>query len=168
MGTVDGCVSFPEKMRFCQIDRITLLEPGVRIEAVRKLRAGEDYLRDHFPRFEVMPGVLMLEALTQAAILLARATEGYKMGLVYLESAKNVKFADFVQPGQTLSISVEIIKRTDSTTLVKATGSKEDSVAVSGRLLLKHQMLSGTSEPSTTDAHANVFMKQLTDQLQKD
>ena len=107
-------------MRFCQIDRITTLEPGVRIEATRKLRADEDYLRDHFPRFEVMPGVLMLEALTQAAILLARATEGYKFGLVYLESAKNVKFADFVQPGQTLSISVEIIKRTECTTLVKA------------------------------------------------
>jgi 3-hydroxyacyl-[acyl-carrier-protein] dehydratase len=155
-------------MRFCQLDRITLLEPGVRIEAVRKLRPDEDYLRDHFPRFEVMPGVLMLEALTQAAVLLARATEGYRSGLVYLESAKSIKFADFVQPGQSLTISVEIIKRTENTTLVKATGSKEDSVAVSGRLLLKHQMLSGTTEPSTTDVHANVFMKQLTERLRKD
>ncbi len=154
-------------MRFCQLDQITLLEPGVQIKAVRRLRADEDYLRDHFPRFEVMPGVLMLEALTQAAIFLARATEGYKNGLVYLESAKNVKFADFVQPGETLSISVEIIKRTDNTTLVKDSGSKEDSVAVSGRLLLKHQMLSGTVEPSTTDVHANVFMKQVTDRLLK-
>ncbi len=154
-------------MRFCQLDQITLLEPGVRIQAVRKLRQDEDYLQDHFPRFEVMPGVLMLEALTQAAIFLARASEGYKTGLVYLESAKNVKFSDFVQPGQTLSISVEIIKRTENTTLVKATGSKEDSVAVSGRLLLKHQMLSGSTEPSTTDVHANVFMKQITDRLLK-
>ena len=162
-----GVNSIGVAMRFCQLDHITLLEPGVRIQAVRKLRPDEDYLRDHFPRFEVMPGVLMLEALTQAAIFLARATEGYKNGLVYLESAKNVKFADFVQPGQTLSISVEIIKRTENTTLVKASGSKEDSVAVSGRLLLKHQMLSGTTEPSTTDVHANVFMKQVTDRLLK-
>ena len=168
MNTVEICVSINEKMRFCQIDRITTLEPGVRIEATRRLRADEDYLRDHFPRFEVMPGVLMLEALTQAAIFLARATEGYKSGLVYLQSAKNVKFADFVQPGQTLLISVEIIKRTESTTLVKATGSKEDSVAVTGRLLLKHEMLSGTTEPSTTDVYANVFMKQLTDRLRED
>ena len=168
MNTVEICVSINEKMRFCQIDRITTLEPGVRIEATRKLRADEDYLRDHFPRFEVMPGVLMLEALTQAAIFLARATEGYKSGLVYLQSAKNVKFADFVQPGQTLLISVEIIKRTESTTLVKATGSKEDSVAVTGRLLLKHEMLSGTTKPSTTDVYANVFMKQLTDRLRED
>ncbi len=110
----------------------------------------------------------MLEALTQAAILLARASEGYSSGLVYLASAKSVKFADFVQPGQTLKISVEIIKRTENTTLVKASGSKEDSVAVSGRLLLKHEMLSGTTEPSVTDVHANVFMKQLSDRLKSE
>ena len=76
MSIVDGSVSFPEKMRFCQIDRVTLLEPGVKIEALRTLRVGEDYLRDHFPRFEVMPGVLMLEALAQAAALLAFETTG--------------------------------------------------------------------------------------------
>lgn len=155
-------------MRFCQLDKITRLEPGVCIEAERHLRGEEDYLRDHFPRFAVMPGVLMLEALTQAAILLARASEGYSSGLVYLASAKNIKFADFVQPGQTLKISVEIIKRTENTTLVKASGSKEDSVAVSGRLLLKHEMLSGTTEPSVTDVHANVFMKQLSDRLKSE
>ncbi len=152
-------------MRFCQIDQITHLEPGVRIEAVRKLRSEEDYLRDHFPRFAVMPGVLMLEALTQAAVLLGRATDNYHYGLVFLHSAKNVKFSDFVQPGQTLQISVEIIKRTDQTTLVKASGTKEDSVAVSGRLLLKHQMIDGGTEPTNADLHASAYMKRLTQQL---
>jgi 3-hydroxymyristoyl/3-hydroxydecanoyl-(acyl carrier protein) dehydratase len=92
--------NFMGSMRFCQLNRITLLEPGVRIEATRTLRASEDYLRDHFPRFAVMPGVLMLEALFQASALLVRATEGYKSGLVLLQEAKNVKFADFVQPGK--------------------------------------------------------------------
>jgi 3-hydroxyacyl-[acyl-carrier-protein] dehydratase len=152
-------------MRFCQIDQITHFEPGVRIEAIRTLREEEDYLRDHFPRFAVMPGVLMLEALTQAAVLIARASENYQHGLVFLHSAKNVKFSDFVQPGQTLRISAEIIKRTDQTTLVKATGTKEDSVAVSGRLLLKHEMLGGGNEPGPEDLHANAFMKQLTERL---
>lgn len=152
-------------MRFCQLDQITLFEPGVRIEASKRLRADEDYLRDHFPRFAVMPGVLMLEALTQAGMLLARATEGYRAGLVYLEAAKSVKFSDFVQPGQVLLISAEIIKRDGDTTLLKASGRKEESVAVNGRLLLKHKMLSGTSEPSPQDLHANIFMKQLTERL---
>jgi 3-hydroxyacyl-[acyl-carrier-protein] dehydratase len=154
-------------MRFCQLDQITLLEPGVRIHGLRKLRAEEDYLRDHFPRFAVMPGVLMLEALTQAAILLARVSDPRKAGLVYLEAAKGVKFADFVQPGETLSIAVEIIKRTEDTTLVKATGKKEDSVAVSGRLMLKHKLLSETGAPSTVDRHAEVFMEQLINRLMK-
>ena len=152
-------------MRFCQLDQITLFEPGVRIEARRRLRADEDYLRDHFPRFAVMPGVLMLEALTQAAVLLARATEGYQAGLVYLESAKSIKFADFVQPGQVLIISAEIIKRDGDRTLLKVSGRKDASVAVSGRLVLKHKMMSGTSEPSTVDRHANLFMKKLTEGL---
>ena len=152
-------------MRFCQLDEITLFEPGVRIEASRSLRADEDYLRDHFPRFAVMPGVLMLEALTQAAVLLARASDEYHYGLVYLEAAKSVKFADFVQPGQTLLISAEIVKRDGETTIVKATGRKENSVAVSGRLVLRHKMSDGTKEPNTVDRHANRYMKQLTDRL---
>ncbi len=152
-------------MRFCQLDQITVFEPGVRIEARRRLRADEDYLRDHFPRFKVMPGVLMLEALTQASMLLARASEGYQSGLVYLEVAKSIKFADFVQPGQVLLISAEIIKRDGDTTLVKATGRKEAAIAVTGRLVLRHKMMSDTREPSTVDRHANQFMKQLTERL---
>lgn len=47
----------------------------------------------------------MLEALFQAAAILVRATEEYRSGLVLLREAKNVKFADFLQPGQTLKIS---------------------------------------------------------------
>lgn len=152
-------------MRYCQLNQITRLEPGVILQATRTLRADEDYLKDHFPRFAVMPGVIMLEALTQASCLLARATEGYRSGLVYLQTAKNVKFADFLQPGQTLNITAEILKTDGQTTLVKAIGHKGDSVAVSGRLVLKHQMLSENGEPSTRDRHAGFFMKQLTDRL---
>ncbi len=48
-------------MRFRQLDKITLLVPGERIEAQLTLNGDQDYLRDHFPRFPVQPGVLMLE-----------------------------------------------------------------------------------------------------------
>jgi len=50
------------------IDRIIELEPCVRITAVKTLTMTEEYLADHFPHFPVMPGVLMLEALTQAGL----------------------------------------------------------------------------------------------------
>ena len=53
-------------MRFTLIDRIVELEQGARITAVKSVSLAEEYLRDHFPRFPVLPGVMMLEAMTQA------------------------------------------------------------------------------------------------------
>jgi 3-hydroxyacyl-[acyl-carrier-protein] dehydratase len=47
-------------MRFTLLDRILQLDPGSRIVAVKNLSLAEEYLADHFPRFPVMPGVLML------------------------------------------------------------------------------------------------------------
>lgn len=149
-------------MRFCQIDQITLLEPGKRIEAIKSVSGEEDYLRDHFPRFAVMPGVLMLEALYQASALLVRATENHEAGLVVLKASRNIKFADFVQPGQSLCISSEIIKQNDSTYTLKATGTKGDSTAVSGRLVVECQK---GDQPEIVAKHAALYMKQLTDQL---
>ena len=55
-------------MRFVLIDRITEINPGQSLTAVKNLSLAEEYLADHFPGFPVMPGVLMLEALTQAAL----------------------------------------------------------------------------------------------------
>lgn len=152
-------------MRFKQIDSITLLEPGKRLEALRTLRADEDYLRDHFPRFAVMPGVLMLEALYQAAMILVRASEDFQSGLVLLREAKNVKFADFVQPGQTLQIVVELVKQEGSRYVVKASGHKDESLAVSGRLVL--ECLTGAhGQPEVIDHLAAQYVKQLSEQLQ--
>ena len=53
-------------MRFTLLDRITDLRPGISITAVKTLLPDEEYLRDHFPRFPVMPGVLMLETMYEA------------------------------------------------------------------------------------------------------
>ena len=62
-------------MRFTLLDRITELEPGVKITAVKNLTMAEEYLADHFPQFPVMPGVLMLQAMTEAGAWLVRAYE---------------------------------------------------------------------------------------------
>ena len=76
-------------MRFCQIDRIRELVPGQRLVAVKGLTLAEDYLKDHFPRFPVMPGVLMLETMNQAAMWLIYASEGFENSIVRLQQAKN-------------------------------------------------------------------------------
>ena len=152
-------------MRFCQIDQIISLEPGKRIEALRSLVGSEDYLRDHFPRFAVMPGVMMLESLTQAATMLVRATDEFRTGLVLLRTAKNVKFADFVQPGQTLRIVVELIKQEGDLFTLKASGTKEDKTAVSGRLVLEVVRSAGGDD--VVDRHAAQYMRQKIAQLQE-
>jgi 3-hydroxyacyl-[acyl-carrier-protein] dehydratase len=94
-------------MKFLLIDRITELVPGERITAVKALSLAEEYLADHFPRFPVMPGVLMIEALIQASAWLVRATEGFSHSMMLLSEARNVTYKSFVSPGQVLELSVE-------------------------------------------------------------
>ncbi len=151
-------------MRFRQLDQITLLEPGKRITAVKSVIGNEDYLSDHFPRFAVMPGVLMLEALYQASALLVRATEDHEAGLVLLRSVRNVKFADFVQPGERLEIEAEIAKQDAGKYTLKATGKKNGQVAVGGKLIVERV---DQVEPEIVSKHAALYMKQLTQQLQQ-
>jgi 3-hydroxyacyl-[acyl-carrier-protein] dehydratase len=124
-------------MRFCLLDRITELQRGVKITAVKTLRAEEDYLQDHFPRFPVMPGVLMLEAMFQASAWLVRSSEDFKHGVVLLKEARNVKYSDFVTPGEELVVTAELLKQDDTTATLKAQGTLRGNVAVSGRLILE-------------------------------
>src|SRR5437868_3457567 len=124
-------------MRFCLLDRVTELEPGVRITGVKRLRPDEDYLKDHFPRFPVMPGVLMLEAAFQAGAMLVRQSEGFLHPVVVLKEARNIKYSDFVTPGKELVVTAEILKQDQTTTTLKVQGTIDGNVAVMGRLVLE-------------------------------
>jgi 3-hydroxyacyl-[acyl-carrier-protein] dehydratase len=141
-------------MRFCLLDRIVELEPGVRITAVKRLRAEEDYLKDHFPRFPVMPGVLMLEAMYQASAWLVRQSEGFAHSMVVLREARNVKYADFVTPGKELTVTAEILKQDDTRTTLKTQGTIGGNVAVTARLILERYHV-GDRQPGRkhTDAY---------------
>ena len=140
-------------MRFSLIDRIDELEPGERIAAVKTLSMAEEYLADHFPGFPVMPGVLMLEAMTQAGAWLVRATEDFAHSMVVLKEARTVKYGQFVEPGHTLSLVAEIVGQTDRETSLKARGSVNGRATVSARLVLarynladEHPGRAGTDE----------------------
>ena len=124
-------------MRFTLLDRITHLEPGKSIEAVKNLSLSEEYLADHFPLFPVMPGVLMLEAMTQCGAWLVRASEDFVHSMVVLAEARAVKYADFVRPGQTLTVTAEILSHDAHETKLKAQGSVDGNVSVSARLVLR-------------------------------
>jgi 3-hydroxyacyl-[acyl-carrier-protein] dehydratase len=124
-------------MRYSQLDRIVALEPGRRLVAQRTLRADEHYLQDHFPKFPVMPGVMMLEALHQAAMWMIRAGDHFACALVLLKEARGVKFGDFLSPGETLDVTVEWLKDEGSLVSVKAVGEKAGRTTVAARLVLE-------------------------------
>jgi 3-hydroxyacyl-[acyl-carrier-protein] dehydratase len=124
-------------MRFRFIDRITQLVPGQRIEAVKQLRATERYLDDHFPRFPIMPGVLMLETMYQAAMWLVRKTEDFAHSVVTLKEARNVKFSGFVKPGQELLVTAEIKKQDGNRTTLVTQGTVDGRPAASARLVVE-------------------------------
>jgi len=124
-------------MRFMLIDRIVELQPDAKIMAVKNLTIAEEYLADHFPHFPVMPGVLMLEAMTQAGAWLVRHAEDFAHSMVVLKQVNNIKYGQFVEPGQTLTVSAELVSRTDSEAKLKARGTMDGRNTVSGRLVLK-------------------------------
>jgi 3-hydroxyacyl-[acyl-carrier-protein] dehydratase len=124
-------------MKYRQLDSIVSLQPGHEIVALRTLRAGEEYLLDHFPRFPVMPGVMMLEALHQAAMWLVRAGDNFESPLVLLREVRSVKFGDFLAPHETLEVTATLVKSEGSQHHLKASATKGGKVTVSARLILE-------------------------------
>ena len=123
-------------MRFSLIDSVVALEPHERITATKTVAMSEEYLADHFPGFPVVPGVLMVEAMTQAAAWLIRVSEGFANSVVVLRKARNVKYGRFVKPGQMLTLTARIVKQDDRETTVKARGTVDGQVSVSATLVL--------------------------------
>ncbi|MDR1491993.1 MAG: beta-hydroxyacyl-ACP dehydratase [Planctomycetaceae bacterium] len=124
-------------MHFSLIDKIDILIPNERIVATKSLSMAEEYLRDHFPNFPVMPGVLMLEAVTQASAWLIRVSQNFANSLILLKEVKSVRYGKFVQPGQTLRIESSIAKQEENFIYVKAEGSLEEKTTLRAQLVLQ-------------------------------
>jgi 3-hydroxyacyl-[acyl-carrier-protein] dehydratase len=122
-------------MRFHLLDRLLELEPGKKIRMVKNLTLAEEYLADHFPRFPVMPGVLMLQTLVESAAWLLRVTEDYRHSIITLREVKNVKYGNFMEPGRTLVTTVDIAEGIGpgQTVTFKGKGEMDGQSAVSAR-----------------------------------
>ena len=123
-------------MFFSLIDKIDLLEPNQKIVATKSLSMAEEYLRDHFPKFPVMPGVLMIEAMTQASAWLVRVSEDFAHSMVLLKEVKNVKFGQFLQPGQTLTVTAVLISQDENSAVLKTEGEINGQSRVRAQLTL--------------------------------
>jgi 3-hydroxyacyl-[acyl-carrier-protein] dehydratase len=104
----------PHRPPFLLVDRVVAFEPGQRIVAWKGVTMTEPFFAGHFPGKPVMPGVLILEALAQAAALLATMSlppEQVGDKITYLMAIDGARFRRPVVPGDRLELRVEVTKR---------------------------------------------------------
>jgi len=124
-------------VKFNLIDKIESITDS-RIVGVKYVSLAEEYLADHFPTFPVLPGVMMLEALTQAAGWLLHQNRGFACSMAVLKEARNVKYGQFVAPGNFLKVEVELTKSTETGAVFKAGGTVGDAQALTARIELAY------------------------------
>src|SRR5262245_54937310 len=94
------------------VDAVIRHEAGRRIVAVKNVTVNEEFFQGHFPDRPLMPGVLMIESLTQVATLLLFGTpEQHPAGRAWLRGVDNAKFRRQVIPGDRLELEVSLGRR---------------------------------------------------------
>lgn len=128
----------PHREPFCFVDRVTALEPGKRVVAVKNVTGNEPHFRGHFPDQPLMPGVLVCEALAQAAALLAHhelRAEG-SARVVVLSGIDRARFRRPVLPGDRLELEVVVSRRRSPLWKFQGTARVEGQLAAEVELLL--------------------------------
>ena len=147
-------------MKFGLIDRIIELSRGERIVAVKAVSLAEEYLADHFPTFPVLPGVLMLEAMVEAAAWLIRDALDFSESVILLRQAKNVTYKNFVKPGSLLTLRVTCRRMARSESDFDGVGDCYGEEVVRARLGLTHFSLARCEKAATDRSELD---RQLTD-----
>ncbi|HPW84862.1 MAG TPA: 3-hydroxyacyl-ACP dehydratase FabZ [Rhodoferax sp.] len=103
----------PHRYPFLLVDRVLELDKGKTIKALKNVTINEPFFEGHFPHRPVMPGVLMLEALAQAAALLAfdaLNTSPDENTVYYFAGIDGARFKRPVEPGDQLILNVEMLR----------------------------------------------------------
>jgi 3-hydroxyacyl-[acyl-carrier-protein] dehydratase len=105
--------ALPHRYPLLLVDRVQSLELGERIHAVKAVSFNESFFQGHFPGAPIMPGVLQIEAMAQAAAILGIETlELAGTGkLVFFMGIENAKFRAPVTPGCLLDLEVEFVQK---------------------------------------------------------
>ena len=130
-------------MKFKLIDDVLEQSPD-RIVALKLVSSAEEYLADHFPGFPILPGVMMLETMVQAArIMLSTRSDD----VLVLGTVRALKYASMVRPGEGLEVDVSLQKELDDgsfqcrgTGRVRRGGERSDEAgetAVTGRFTMR-------------------------------
>jgi len=124
----------PHRYPFLLIDKVLEFEPGVSAKAVKNVTVNEPHFLGHFPSEHVMPGVLIVEALAQTGAVAILSLEENKGKIAYFAGIDKCKFKSKVVPGDTLELSVKIIKQKGPIGIGEAVAKVDGKVAVKAEL----------------------------------
>ena len=129
----------PHRYPILLVDRVLELERGKRVRALKNVSVNEPFFEGHFPQRPVMPGVLMLEALAQAAALLAFETLDLKPDdktVYYFAAIDNARFKRPVEPGDQLILDVEVTRMKANIWKFQGRARVGEDLAVEAELML--------------------------------
>ncbi|MBP6854210.1 MAG: 3-hydroxyacyl-ACP dehydratase FabZ [Rhodoferax sp.] len=128
----------PHRYPILLVDRVLEVEKGVRIKALKNVSINEPYFLGHFPHRPVMPGVLILEAMAQAAALLSFATLGVTPDdktVYYFAGIDAARFKRPVEPGDQLIMDVSLDRAKAGIFKYKGVTRVGDQVACEAELM---------------------------------
>jgi 3-hydroxyacyl-[acyl-carrier-protein] dehydratase len=128
----------PHRYPFLLVDRVTSIEKGKRIVALKNVTMNEPFFTGHFPHRPVMPGVLILEAMAQAAALLSFDTQGVTPDdktVYYFAGIDGARFKRPVEPGDQLTLDVTLERARAGIFKFKGVTRVGDEVACEAELM---------------------------------
>ena len=128
----------PHRYPFLRVDRVLELEKGKRIKAIKNVTINEPFFVGHFPHRPVMPGVLMLEAMAQAAALLAFDALGTipsEKTIYYFAGIDGARFKRPVEPGDQLVMDVSLERMKSGIFKFKGIARVDDHLACEAELM---------------------------------
>ncbi|MBA4329584.1 MAG: 3-hydroxyacyl-[acyl-carrier-protein] dehydratase FabZ [Polaromonas sp.] len=128
----------PHRYPFLLVDRVLELEKGKRIKALKNVTMNEPFFTGHFPHRPVMPGVLMLEAMAQAAALLAFDMQGItpdEKTVYYFAGIDGARFKRPVEPGDQLIMDVTLERLKAGVFKFKGVARVDDNMACEAELM---------------------------------
>lgn len=125
----------PHRYPFLLVDRVLECEPKKRIVALKNVTANEEFFNGHFPAKPVMPGVLIIESMAQAAGLIMLSEGEYQGKIPYFTGIDNARFRKQIVPGDQVILEVEVLRLKGMVGRVKAVAKVDNQVATEAELM---------------------------------
>lgn len=130
--------SLPHRYPFLLVDRVLSVDPGKNIVALKNVTINEPFFPGHYPHHPVMPGVLIIEAMAQAAALLSFQTmesQPDEKSVYYFAGIDGARFKRPVSPGDQLILKVELTRSMRGVFKFKAIAEVEGQLVAQAELM---------------------------------